>query len=146
MRQEDGLRQKPGGARYLPDRAIGRALRAAAARAHAPYSRFPVGAVLRDARGVLYCGANMENAAYPLGICAERVALLAWRQEGGAPIEAVFIYTDTDGPTPPCGLCRDALAAWAPGARVHLVFHGGASAGLSVSELLPPACPERSRR
>jgi len=114
-----------------------RAARRAARRAYAPYSRFAVGAALRDARGEVFAGANLENAAYPLGICAERVALLLWRAGGSAPITEVVIYTRTRAPTPPCGLCRQALLRWAPHARVYLTFDGGVRGAFHAGEWLP---------
>ncbi len=94
--------------------------RAAARRAHAPYSGFRVGAALRDARGRIFAGTNIENACYPLGICAERATLLAWRAAGGAAIREFAIVTPSSNPAPPCGLCRDALLRWAPEAAVYL--------------------------
>jgi cytidine deaminase len=132
------------GSRLLdPD--ISRALERAVARSYAPYSGFRVAVVLRDAAGRLYAGSNVENVSYPLCICAERVALLGWRQERGEPIEIVYIYTDTTDPTPPCGLCRDALLTWAPQARVVLVCREGASAPVRAQGLLPAGVPESRR-
>lgn len=123
-----------------PDpKALVRAAQKAARRAYAPYSDFAVGAVLLDASGAMHAGANIENAAYPLGICAERVALLAWRQAGGAPIRMVVIYTDTDLPTPPCGLCRQALVRWAPAATVLLACRSGLAGEVPAGHLLPEA-------
>ena len=84
-----------------------------------------MGAALCDATAAVFRGANVENAAYPLGICAERVALLAWREAGGAPLRTVVIYTATSRPTPPCGLCREALARWAPQSEIFLAYRGG---------------------
>jgi cytidine deaminase len=109
----------------------------AARRAHAPYSGFAVGAVLCDEQKALFQGANIENAAYPLGICAERAALLAWREAGGAPIDSVVIYTDTLRPTPPCGLCREALLHWAPGANVYLAYRRSVAGPFCCADLLP---------
>jgi len=97
-----------------------REARSAARRAYAPYSEFRVGAVLEDASGSLYHGANIENASYPLGFCAERVALLHWRSEGRDLIRRAVVFVDTPEPIPPCGLCRDALRRFAPEAEVYL--------------------------
>lgn len=116
--------------------------RRAARRAHAPYSRFAVGCVLRDEDGALYFGANIENAAYPLGICAERVALLSWRQAGGAPLDRVAVFTDTPVPTPPCGLCREALSRWAPHAEVLLFCSGNGEKPAGIDPLLPARTKE----
>lgn len=109
----------------------------AAGRAHAPYSNFRVGVALRDDRGGVYLGANQENAAYPLGICAERVALRIWRAAGGGPVVALVIHTATERPTPPCGLCRDALKRWAPEARIYLHCRAGLSGPRSGADWLP---------
>lgn len=113
--------------------------RRASRRAHARYSGFTVGAALEDARGRCFEGANMENASYPLGVCAERVALMQWRFNRGAGIRTIVIFTPTETPTPPCGWCRDALLRWAPGASVYLASQAGLSDRLEVSALLPAA-------
>jgi len=123
---------------------LARAAMQAARRAHAPYSGFRVGAALRDASGQVFLGANLENASYPLGVCAERVALLAWRADGGAPIRTVVVATPTDRPTPPCGLCRTALAAWAPDAEVFLAYRGGLSGPVRAADWLVHAPAVRS--
>jgi cytidine deaminase len=117
-------------------RRLAKAARGAARRAYAPYSEFRVGAALLDAKGRVFTGANIENAAYPLGICAERTALQLWRSEGGDAIEAVVVFTDTDVPTPPCGLCREALQRWAGGARLYLIFRGGVAGPSRPAEWL----------
>jgi cytidine deaminase len=117
-------------------RRLARAARGAARRAYAPYSEFRVGAALLDARGRIFVGANIENASYPLGICAERTALQLWRSEGGGAIEAVVVFTDTDVPTPPCGLCREALQRWADGARLYLTFRDGVAGPSRPAEWL----------
>lgn len=113
------------------------AARLASQRAYAPYSGFKVGCVLRDASGGIHLGANVENASYPLGICAERTALLAWRSSGAPPVVEAVIYTPTRTPTPPCGLCRDALRRWAPGARVYSVGLRSVGGSHRTEELLP---------
>lgn len=117
-------------------RRLAQAARVAARRAYAPYSGFRVGAAVLDAGGRIFAGANIENAAYPLGICAERTALQRWRSDGGGAIEAVVVYTDTEVPTPPCGLCREALAHWAPGARLYLTFRDGTAGPSRPAEWL----------
>jgi len=119
------------------DAALARAARAAARRAHAPYSGFRVGAALRDAKGRLFEGGNIENAAYPLGVCAERTALLCWRAAKGAAVRLLVIHTDTAEPTTPCGLCRDALLRWAPCAEVFLSCRAGIAGPFRAEEWLP---------
>lgn len=113
---------------------------AARANAHAPYSGFRVGAALRAASGVIYRGCNVENAAYPEGICAEAGALAAMVAAGERDISAVAIVTDSPHPTPPCGGCRQKLAEFAaPEVEVTLATLGGARRVATVGELLPGA-------
>ncbi|HDQ99321.1 MAG TPA: cytidine deaminase [candidate division WOR-3 bacterium] len=86
------------------------AARRAAGRAHAPYSRFRVGAAVLDERGRVHAGCNVENASYGLTICAERVAVGRMVATGGRRIEAVLVFCDTETPTPPCGACLQVIA------------------------------------
>jgi cytidine deaminase len=84
--------------------------RASGARGHAyaPYSRYAVGAALLAASGKIYSGANVENAAYPSGICAERTALFHAVSEGERRFSAIAVVTQNAGM--PCGACRQALS------------------------------------
>ena len=87
----------------------------ATANSYAPYSQFHVGAAVRLANGVIVKGNNIENAAYPSGLCAERVALFsAQAQYPGVPVEAIAITAQSDHsevsePIPPCGACRQVM-------------------------------------
>ena len=87
----------------------------ATANSYAPYSLFHVGAAVRLANGVIVKGNNIENAAYPSGLCAERVALFsAQAQYPGVPVEAIAITAQSDHsevsePIPPCGACRQVM-------------------------------------
>jgi cytidine deaminase len=106
-------------------------------RAYAPYSDFRVGAVLVGADGRLFAGCNVENSAYPAGICAERSALAAAVAGGVRQFELLVIATEADEPTPPCGMCRQALVEFAPTlAIVSYTKHGG-QAEWNLSTLLP---------
>jgi len=113
---------------------------AAAERAHAPYSRFRVGAVVRGGSGEIYRGANVENASFGLGTCAERVALASARVAGETTITDVAIAcidAAADAPLEarmPCGACRQWLQELAPDARIHIA---GEARSFSVAELLP---------
>jgi cytidine deaminase len=80
----------------------------AAANAYAPYSNYRVGAALRTRDGRVYAAANVENAAYPLGVCAERAAIVKAASEGVQPgeMEAIAITAS------PCGGCRQWLYEW----------------------------------
>jgi cytidine deaminase len=79
--------------------------------AHAPYSRFKVGAALLCTDGKIIAGCNVENATFGLTICAERVAVVKAISEGYRPgqFKAVAVVADTETPTPPCGACRQIL-------------------------------------
>ena len=76
--------------------------------AYAPYSKYPVGAALRTKTGRVYTGVNVENAAYPTGICAERVAVFKAVSEGEHNFEVMALVTDNGGS--PCGACRQVLS------------------------------------
>lgn len=111
--------------------------RAVRARAWAPYSKFLVGAVLETADGRRFAGCNVENASYPAGLCAERGALAAAVAAGAREFVRVVIVTDADVPTPPCGMCRQALVEFAPSLDVISVAINDRSASWSLSDLLP---------
>jgi cytidine deaminase len=83
-------------------------------RAYAPYSQFRVGAALVGADGAIFTGCNVENSAYPAGICAERSALAAAVAGGVKEFAMLVIASEADDPTPPCGMCRQALVEFAP--------------------------------
>lgn len=112
-------------------------------RAHAPFSGFPVGAALRLADGRVTVGVNMENSSFGLTVCAERHAVAAAVVEGAAPgdIVAVAIAAAGNGPTPPCGACRQVLADFAA-ADVRILMHDirtGETAVSTLGDLLPQA-------
>jgi len=114
--------------------------RGALANAHAPYSRFRVGACVRAASGRLYAGCNVENAAYPVGQCAEATAIGAMVAAGDREIVEAVVLTEGAEPCPPCGRCRQQLAEFAPpGARIHLCGPEGLRVTTTLGELLPLA-------
>ena len=108
-------------------------------RAYAPYSNFRVGASLLASDGTIADGCNVENAAYPVGICAERGALAAAIARGSRTFEAIAIATEADEPTPPCGMCRQMLEEFSPHMLVVSVTRSGGEARWSLDELLPKA-------
>ena len=113
--------------------------RAAMDRAYVPYSRFPVGVALRDESGALHAGANVENASYPQGQCAETSAIGALVTGGGRRIEEIAVMADTALITP-CGGCRQRLAELAAaGAPVHLCGPEGIRRTVTMGDLLPLA-------
>lgn len=111
----------------------------ALAHAYAPYSAFRVGAALLADDGQIDAGCNVENAAYPAGICAERAAVAAAVARGARRFDAIVIATEADAPAPPCGMCRQMLAEFAPQLAVYSVTRAGLSARWTMSELLPAA-------
>jgi len=112
--------------------------RRALANAHAPYSRFRVGACLRTAGGRLYAGCNVENSAYPVGQCAEATAIGAMVAAGDREIAEVVVLTERAELCSPCGRCRQQLAEFAgAGARIHLCGPEGVRLTTTLGELLP---------
>ncbi len=123
-----------------PPADLTRAARAVRERAHAPYSRFKVGAAIRSASGTVHVGCNVENAAYPEGTCAEAGAIAAMVAAGETAIAEVAVVSGGSAPVPPCGGCRQKLAEFAgPQVRVTLATTGGATLTTTVAELLPGA-------
>jgi cytidine deaminase len=114
------------------------AARAAQTRAHAPYSRFPVGAALRDEEGRIHAGCNVENAAYPVGSCAESGAISAMVLAGGRHIREILVIGDGPGLTTPCGACRQRIREFAgPEATILIAGPEGIRACFTLDELLP---------
>lgn len=114
--------------------------RRALANAHAPYSRFRVGACLRAASGTLHAGCNVENVASPVSQCAEATAIGAMVAAGDRRIVEVVVLTEGPGPCPPCGRCRQQLAEFAgPDTPVHLCGPEGLRTTTTLGQLLPLA-------
>lgn len=106
-------------------------------RAYAPYSDFRVGAVIVGADGRQFAGCNVENSAYPAGICAERSALAAAIAGGVRQFTMLLIATEADEATPPCGMCRQALVEFAPALEIVSCTTHGAETRWNLSTLLP---------
>jgi cytidine deaminase len=112
---------------------------AARERAHAPYSRFKVGAAALGDDGAVYAGCNVENASFGLTVCAERHAVAALVLAGRRP-RALAIVADSAQVTPPCGACRQVLAELGePGLPVRSRSLAGAEASWTLGALLPSA-------
>jgi cytidine deaminase len=114
------------------------AAEAVRARAYAPYSKFSVGAAILADDGKIYAGCNIENAAYPIGNCAEASAIAAMIAGGGRRIARVYVTGPGTAPVTPCGGCRQRLREFAD-LDVTVISHGvdGAPLRQTVAELLP---------
>lgn len=107
-------------------------------RAYVPYSRYPVGAALRTKSGKLYTGVNIENAAYPQTMCAERVAIFKAVSEGETEFASIAVVTNNGGS--PCGGCRQVMAEFGLDTIVLIADgEGNLKQTLTVKELLPEA-------
>ncbi len=114
------------------------AAKTAQARAYVPYSRFKVGAAVRGANGVIYAGCNVENAAYPVGNCAEASAIAAMIMAGETRIMEAMVIGDGAGLCTPCGACRQRLREFGlADIKVHIADLNGVRATFTLGELLP---------
>lgn len=132
------MSQEPGG--------LIEAARDAKRRAYAPYSEFKVGAALLASDGRVFAGCNVENASYPVTICAERVALGSAVAAGARRFERLAIVTDAAMPTPPCGMCRQALSEFGLDLQIDSAARGDAAAHWRLGDLLPAHFELEDRR
>ena len=116
---------------------------AARERAYAPYSNYPVGAALRTKTGRVFTGVNVENAAYPQTMCAERIAIFKAVSEGEREFEVIAVTTDNGGS--PCGGCRQVMAEFGLDTVILLADKNGSLVKeTTVRQLLPEAfTPEK---
>lgn len=106
--------------------------------AYVPYSHYAVGAALLTASGRVYDGVNIENAAYPVTVCAERVAIFKAVSEGERQFEAIAVVTSNGGS--PCGSCRQVLSEFGLDTLVIIADETGVvHQELTVGQLLPGA-------
>lgn len=111
-------------------------------RAYAPYSKYRVGAALRTKTGRIYTGVNVENAAYPVSICAERTAVFKAVSEGELEFEVISVVTDNGGS--PCGSCRQVLSEFGLDTIVLMANgKGQLIKETTVRDLLPEAFTAR---
>ena len=111
-----------------------------AANAHAPYSKFRVGAALRTSSGRVFTGCNVENASYGLTICAERNAIFhAVSQEGPDMKIAMLAVVCVGHEFPPCGACRQVIAEFATPETTVCFLQNGKPVLMTVADLLPSA-------
>jgi cytidine deaminase len=114
--------------------------RAATASAYVPYSQFPVGAAVMTESGAIFTGANIENASYPLGCCAERTAVYAAVNAGHTAITAVAVTAPRVVTVTPCGGCRQVLNEFKPAdSDMAVILDGLDLTILTLADLLPRA-------
>lgn len=107
-------------------------------KAYVPYSKFPVGAALLTKSGKVYTGCNIENAAYPVTLCAERVAIFTAIADGETEFAELAVVADTDRPVPPCGSCRQVMSEFfKPETTIHLTNLHNRLKTVTMEELLP---------
>jgi len=106
--------------------------------AYVPYSKYPVGSALRTKSGRIYTGVNVENAAYPHTMCAERVAIFKAISDGESEFDAIVVVTNNGGS--PCGGCRQVMAEFGLDTIVLIADgNGNLKKEMTVAELLPEA-------
>jgi len=107
-------------------------------RAYTPYSKFKVGAALLAESGEIYTGCNIENAAYPVSCCAERVAIFKAISSGERKFKQMAVVADTDRPVSPCGSCRQVMAEFfSKDMPIYLTNLQEETLHTSIEELLP---------
>ena len=110
---------------------------AARENAHAPFSKFKVGAAIEDQTGRIFTGCNVENATYGLTICAERVAVFKAISEGARKFTRIAVAADTETLTPPCGACRQILWEFCGNAELILVNLRGKTESFRLKDIFP---------
>jgi cytidine deaminase len=106
-------------------------------RAYCPYSHFPVGAALECADGAVFTGCNIENAAYPVGICAERIAMSKAISEGHRDFVRIVVAGKSEDYCVPCGMCRQFMQEFAPEIEVICLNGKDEEKAFPLKELLP---------
>jgi cytidine deaminase len=105
--------------------------------AHAPFSKFKVGAAVEDGAGHIHTGCNVENATYGLTVCAERIAIFKAISEGAKGFKRIAVVADTDTLTPPCGACRQILWEFCGDVEIVMANLAGKSETLRLATLFP---------
>lgn len=105
---------------------------------YSPYSKFPVGAALLTTSGKVFTGFNIENAAFPVSCCAERVAIFNAISAGETDFKEMAVVADTNRPVPPCGSCRQVMSEFFnPKLKIHLANLKDDIKTTTMEELLP---------
>lgn len=120
-----------------PDAELLTQAKAAFANAYVPYSKFRVGAALRTPGGQVFQGANVENASYGIGRCAEQSAIQAMNTAGQREFTDIVVYSEAVPPASPCGACRQVLFEFSPEARLVCVNQHGDIVSGYVKDFLP---------
>jgi len=113
------------------------AAKEASARSYSPYSKYKVGAALLTKDGNIYTGTNIENASFPAGMCAERVALFEAIKNGDDQFEALAIYAEGDNFPFPCGICRQVISEFTRDLNIIIARSENDYVIKNISELLP---------
>ncbi len=129
-----------------PTLALFEAAKQARDRSYSPYSGHKVGAAIRTHEGKIFTGCNIENSSYGGTVCAERVAIQKAVSEGHTQILEVMVVTESNPPWPPCGICRQVIAEFAPPlgsdsaqVRIHTASTSGQHESFDFEELMPRA-------
>lgn len=118
--------------------ALFEAARAIQAKAYAPYSRFKVGAAIVTPNGQVFTGCNVENAAYPVGSCAEQSAISAMIAAGESRIAQIVVMGEGENLVTPCGGCRQRIREFAAvDTAIHVAGPEGIRKSFTLDELLP---------
>ena len=121
----------------MTERDLVSAARTARLHAHAPYSKFLVGAAVETTDGKIITGCNVENASYGLTMCAERTALFAATAAGHRKFRRMVIVADTEKPTAPCGACRQVIWELAGDIEIILANTEHVAEHVQMAKLLP---------
>ena len=110
---------------------------AAMDKAYAPYSNFRVGAAILDHNGKTHCGCNVENAAYPLGVCAEASAISSMVMSGTTLIKNIMLVSTGENLVTPCGGCRQKIKEFSDENTRIQVYHNNEISTFTIEDLLP---------
>jgi len=114
-----------------------KAAKDASTHSYSPYSKYKVGAALLTKDGKIYTGTNVENASFPAGMCAERVALFDAVKDGEKEFEAIAIYAEGDNFPFPCGICRQVISEFTKDLQIIIAKSEDEYVIKNISELLP---------
>ncbi len=112
-------------------------------KAYAPYSKFSVGAAIIDERGDIHHGCNVENAAYPLGVCAEASAISHMVLSGSRLIKKIMLVSSGEQMVTPCGGCRQKIKEFSDKNTLIQVYHNNTITNFSMEDLLPHSFSEK---